>query len=44
MIIIIATDDQCCNQDGTSAKVILFYVDGDKRPCENLSQSLLVDI
>ena len=31
MIIIIATDHQCCNQDGTSAKVTLFYVDGDKK-------------
>ena len=31
MIIIIATDHQCCNQDGTSPKVILFYVDSVKK-------------
>ena len=31
MIIIIATDHQCSNQDGTTPKVTLFYVDGDKK-------------
>ena len=31
MIIIIATDHQCSNQDGTTPKVTLFYVDDDKK-------------
>ena len=40
----ITTEHQCYNRDETFSKVTLFHIDGDKKPCENLFQSLLAGI